>query len=38
MQGAKQLDAVFGSGAAEVSAEEVHITLPAQTLAIFRVR
>ena len=38
MQGTKQLDPVFGNVTAEISGDEVHITLPARTLVIFRVR
>ncbi len=38
MQGAKQLHPLFGNVTAQVSGEEVHITLPAQTLAVFKVR
>lgn len=37
IQGTKQLDPVFGKVSAESSGEEVRITLPAQTLAVFKV-
>lgn len=38
MGGARQLDSLFGNVTAEVSGNEVHVTLPAQTLAVFKVR
>ncbi len=37
MQGAKNLDPLFGNVTAELRGDEVHITLPAQTLAVFQV-
>ncbi len=38
MQGAKRLEPLFGNVSAEVSGDEVRLTLPPQTLVVFTVR
>jgi glycosidase len=38
MQGAQQLDSIFSNVTAHVVGDEINVTLPAQTLAVFKVR